>query len=76
MDRIIRENSEPSVRGTGFIHFVDFLIDSHTYAFKLDDSARASVYYHRNKDYIVRICDSFQTFFEYYLTDPKMLFPS
>ena len=75
LDRIAREHSQFRSAENSFIHFADFLIDSHSYCFKAGSDSAASVYCHTDKDYIVKISDSFETFFEYYLTDIKKLFP-
>jgi hypothetical protein len=75
LDRIAREHSRGWIKDKTYIHFADFLLDSHTYSFKVAGDDPASVYCHWDKDYIVKVSDSFETFFEYYLTDIKKLFP-
>jgi len=72
---IARERSQDWSKDRSYIHFADFLIYSHAYSFKVGGDKAASVYCHWDKDYIVKISDSFETFFEYYLTDIKKLFP-
>lgn len=76
VDKIVRENQLGWVKDRHYVHFADFLIDSHTYAFKIDDSGSTSVYCHWDSSYIVKISESFQTFFEYYLFDTPRLWPS
>jgi len=76
VDKIVRENQMGWVRDRLYVHFADFLIDSHTYAFKINDSGSSSVYCHWDSSYVVKICESFETFFEYYLFDTPKLWPS
>jgi hypothetical protein len=76
IDKIVRENQMGWVKDRLYVHFADFLIDSHTHAFKINDSGSASVYCHWDSSYVVKICESFQTFFEYYLFDTPKLWPS
>jgi len=75
LDHIAREHSQDRSEDRGYVHFADFLIYSHSYSFKVGGDNAASVYCHWDEDYIVKISDSFETFFEYYLTDIKKLFP-
>jgi hypothetical protein len=77
VDKILTENQRGWVMDRSYIHFADFLIDSHTYAFRINDSAlTAAVYCHWDSNYIVKICDSFEAFFDFYLFDPAKLWPN
>ncbi|MEO8042309.1 MAG: hypothetical protein ABI646_06860 [Acidobacteriota bacterium] len=71
----IRNYNGATGRETGLVHFADFLINSHTYAFGTRGSAVAAVCCHYDKDYIVNVSDSLQSFFELYLMEPRKLFP-
>jgi hypothetical protein len=76
IDRMIEENSQPAVsRDRSFVHFADFLIFSHTYAFKQNTSELVSVYCHYDYDCIRKVADSFEEFFGYYLTTDQKLWP-
>lgn len=75
LQRMIDENSRYGRKGRSYVHFADFLIDSHTYAFRQTESSSAAVSCYYDDVYIVKVADSFEEFFEYYLTDIKKLFP-
>jgi len=77
LDQMIRENvNSRYIVDKSYVHFADFLIFSHTYAFRQDSEAFGSLYCYYAPDYIVRIADSFEEFFEYYLKrDSGKLWP-
>ncbi len=75
LQRMVDENSRQGMKDRRYVHFADFLIDSHTYAFRQTESDSVAIYCHYTDDHIVKIGDSFEEFFEYYLTDVKKLFP-
>ena len=73
--KILLENAASRVRETGYVHFGDFLIDSHTYAFSAHSSENTIVYCHWDERDEVKIADSFDEFFDYYLSEPMKLWP-
>ncbi len=75
IDKIFEENSGSYSNQGSFCHFADFLINSHTYAFNQNEADLVSVHCHYGENHIIKIADSFDEFFEYYLTDTVKLFP-
>jgi hypothetical protein len=57
-----------------YVVFADFLIDSHWYAFKVNDENTASVYLYYGDEDTTKISNSFTEFFELYLAEPAKLF--
>ncbi len=57
-----------------YVYFADFLIDSHFYAFKYENSDVSSIHVHYSENDSYKISDSFDEFFELYLKDPAKLF--
>jgi len=76
IDKMLTESSRYYINDATFVHFADFLIDSHTYAFKQNETDFVSVHCHYSNNYVVKLADSFEEFFEYYLTDTVRLFPN
>jgi hypothetical protein len=75
LQRMLDGNRRYGVKEPRYIHFADFLIDSHTYAFRQTESDFVAVYCcHYSADHVVKIADSLEEFFEYYLTDVMRLF--
>lgn len=76
IDQMIKENKKQDwVKDKSFVHFADFLIFSHTYAFKQNETPFASIYCQYAWDNIVKVADSFEEFFEYYLNSNPKLWP-
>ncbi len=71
VERILRENDFNAED----IYFADFLIDSHHYYFKYKNAESSTIYASYGETGRFRIADSFDEFFELYLTDIKGLFP-
>ncbi len=58
MSWIIEENRKSEwVKDKSYVHFADFLIFSHRYAFRQSESPFVSVYCHYATDYIVKVAD-------------------
>jgi hypothetical protein len=70
IERILKENAPKSE----FIYFADFLIDSHHYAFKIEDRVNSSIHVHYSEKDRPKVADSFDEFFRLYLTDKSKLF--
>ena len=69
--RILRENDFNAEN----VYFADFLIDSHAYYFKYKNAESSAIYASYGETGRFRIADSFDMFFELYLTNVKELFP-
>ena len=74
VDQMIEENCNGDwVKDRSSVHFADFLIFSHTFAFKQNETPFAAIHCHYASDNIVKVADSFEEFFEYYLSkDPRL----
>ena len=71
-ERLARENQKHSVDG---VLFADFLIDSHLYLFRYEDSDRSSVHVeHFDGKGPQRVADSITEFFELYLETPEKVY--
>ena len=57
------------------VYFADFLIDSHQYCFRYKNADSSAIYVHYSETDRFQIADSFDEFFELYLTNIKGLFP-
>ncbi|MGD9561551.1 MAG: hypothetical protein AB7F88_04730 [Pyrinomonadaceae bacterium] len=76
IDRMLEENNRYHANDGSFCHFADYLINSHTYAFSQNETDFVSVYCYYCDDYIVKVADSFEEFFDWYLTEPMKLYPN
>ena len=54
--------------------FADFLIYSHLYGFKFENENTSSIHIYWGENQIEKIADSFDEFFENYLTNPEKYF--
>lgn len=70
IDKIVEENKSNS----GLTFFADFLINSHLYGFKFKDEDVSSIHIYYGENDIEKIADSFDEFFENYLTKPEKYF--
>jgi uncharacterized protein with NRDE domain len=70
----IQKMLEEYQKESQYVVFADFLIDSHWYAFKVNDENTASVYLYYGDEDTTKISNSFAEFFELYLTEPSKLF--
>jgi hypothetical protein len=69
IEKIIEENESNSE----FIFFADFLIESHLYGFKFENENVSSIHIHYGKNDTEKVADSFEEFFEIYLTKSEDL---
>ena len=77
IEKMLVENDKYHSKDRGFfIHFADFLIDSHTYAFKQNHTEHVWVYCHYDDKCILKVASSFEEFFGYYLRETRRLFPN
>lgn len=67
IEELINENKVNSE----LVFFADFLIQSHQYCFKFEDEFVSSIHIYWNESEIEKIADSFDEFFENYLTNPE-----
>ncbi len=70
IDRILEEN-ESNIKLT---FFADFLINSHLYGFKSENENVSSIHIYHGANDTEKIADSFDEFFENYLTKPEKYF--
>ena len=71
LEKILRENDFNAEE----IYFADFLLYSHEYYFKSKNAESSSIYVRFSETDRFQIADSFDEFFELYLTNIKGLFP-
>lgn len=71
VEKILRENDFNAED----VYFADFLIYSHQYYFKYKDAESSEVYVSYDTETVYKIANSFDEFFELYLTNIKGLFP-
>jgi hypothetical protein len=71
VEKILRENDFNAED----VYFADFLLYSHEYYFKFKDVKSSVIYVRFSETDRVQIADSFDEFFELYLTNIKGLFP-
>ena len=74
IEKILTENSAVYAKDRPYVHFADFLFNSHTYAFSVAQMDRVEVHCYDNEDKIVKVANSFQDFFRYYLDELGKLF--
>ncbi len=70
VERILTENKPNSE----LTFFADFLINSHWYGFKFENENVSSIHIYWGENQIEKIADSFNEFFENYLTKPEEYF--
>jgi hypothetical protein len=70
IERILTENKPNSE----LTLFADFLINSHCYSFKFESVDVSSIHIYWGENEIEKIADSFDEFFENYLTKPEKYF--
>jgi hypothetical protein len=70
VEKILSENKPNSE----LTFFADFLIYSHLYGFKFENENISSIHIYWEKNQIEKIADSFNEFFENYLTKPEKYF--
>ncbi len=68
--KILQENKQ----NAEYINFADFLIYSHLYAFKFENTENSAIYACFDDDRF-KVADSFAEFFEIYLKNVGSLFP-
>jgi len=69
LERIAKENSTVSE----LTYFADFLINSHSYAFKFENINTSSVYSDWESGDFVKVADSIEQFFDLFLTNPNKI---
>jgi hypothetical protein len=70
VEKILKEN-KPNKELT---FFADFLIYSHLYGFKFENENTSSIHIYWGENQIEKIADSFDEFFDNYLTKPEKYF--
>ena len=71
LEQVWKENQ----RGVSAIHFADFLINSHLYAFRIESDSSIGIYVDYFDGENIKIADSFSHFFQLYLNESARLFP-
>lgn len=67
IEKILERNKQDSE----YIFFADFLLDSHWYGFKCENEDVSSIHIHLGGNQFEKLADSFDEFFENYLTRPE-----
>ncbi len=70
VEKVLSENKPNSK----LIFFADFLIYSHLYGFRFENENISSIHIYWGENQIEKIADSFDEFFENYLTKPERYF--
>jgi hypothetical protein len=70
IDKILEENA----LNNELIFFADFLINSHLYGFRIEDENISSIHIYHGANDVEKIADSFDEFFDTYLTQPESYF--
>lgn len=74
IEKIIEVNNRLAGLSSDLVFFADFLIESHLYGFKFENEKVSSIHIYFGENQVVKVADSFDEFFDNYLTKTEKYF--